>query len=181
MKPCHLTIVSRNPQSINNFLLFIQNNIEPNFNVVKKRFQQKQKKKILTILKSPHVNKTAQEQFEYRVFSKQLVFYSANYLKHIILLKKTKANLFPDVKIKVKFVINSKNASKLRVKVLNPDNFKGNFYKNIIQPLRSKDLERLKFEKFKTEHPAFLKLLKKILKIKDVYGELTKNTSEKFG
>lgn len=177
MKPCHLTILSKNLQSINNFLLFFRNNVEPNFNIVKKYFKKKRKRKILTILKSPHVNKTAQEQFEYREFSKQLIIYSAEYSKYLILLKRLKTNLFPDIRIKIKFILNPRNAKKLRVKTFDPDNFTGNFYQNDIHFIKSKDLIKSKFERFQADYTSSLKTTEKILKIKDIYGELVKNTN----
>lgn len=180
MKTCHLTVLSKNLQSINNFLLFFQNNIELNFNIIKRYFQKKRKRKILTILKSPHVNKTAQEQFEYKEFSKQLIIYSTEYSKCLILLKKLKTNLFPDIRIKVKFILNLKNVEKLRVKTFDPDNFKGNFYQNGIYPIESKNLEKIKFKEFNANYTSLLKTTEKILEIKDVYGELIKTRIKKF-
>ena len=41
-----------------------------------KPFPKHKKRKFITILKSPHVNKTAQEQFEYRFFSKHFLIFS---------------------------------------------------------------------------------------------------------
>jgi ribosomal protein S10 len=41
-----------------------------------KPFPKSKKRKFVTVLKSPHVNKTAQEQFEYRFFSKHFLVFS---------------------------------------------------------------------------------------------------------
>ena len=37
---------------------------------------QKKNKKFITVLKSPHINKTAQEKFEFKMFSKVITFWS---------------------------------------------------------------------------------------------------------
>ena len=66
-------------------------------------FPKKQKTNIFTILKSPHVNKKAQEQFEIFVFSKQLTLYSIKKLKYLFYLKKIQESLFSNVKVKIKF------------------------------------------------------------------------------
>lgn len=168
MKPYHFIILSKNRSSIDKFLTFFQNNIEPNFNVVKKNFQQKKRKKKLTLLKSPHVNKTAQEQFEYRIFSKQISMYLDKHLKSLVLLKKLKTDLFPDVKIKVIFPINHSNTEKLRTNILNPNNFKGNFYGNI----KCKNDKSISIEKTRNDVTSLVQKSQKILRVIDVFGEL---------
>ena len=93
MKLHCLTISSKNVRSIQNFLVFWEKVVEPNINLIRKTFQKRSKKKVLTLLKSPHVNKTAQEQFEFRTYSKQLWIYSTHNFNVLILLKKIKATL----------------------------------------------------------------------------------------
>ena len=54
----------------------------------KSRKKKKKKKTKFTVLKSPHVNKTAQEQFEYRIYKKQLkcfAFQSVLFLMYSII------------------------------------------------------------------------------------------------
>jgi len=126
--------------------------------------QQKQKRKVFTTLKSPHVNKTAQEQIEYRLFSKRINIFSFQILKFLVLVKKIQMKLGPDIKIQMKFVLNNKNIKKTKLVSLNPDNYKINslsFYKK-------KDIDSLnKVEKFnKTQILSYLKLF-------DLYGELS--------
>ena len=76
MKSYHLIIQSRNQKSISTFFPFFLSSIQNlNFNVIQKYFEKKRKKKILTILKSPHVNKKAQEKFEFRYYSKQITLH----------------------------------------------------------------------------------------------------------
>jgi ribosomal protein S10 len=69
--------------------------------------QKKKHKKIFTILKSPHVNKTAQEQFEFISFSKKIKIDTFQVLKTLIVLKKLQTTLFSDVIIKLDFIIDT--------------------------------------------------------------------------
>jgi len=178
MKPCNLAIFSKNPQSIDSFYFFFFNNIKPNFHLVKKYFQKKSKKKILTILKSPHINKTAQEQFKCQVFSKQYFIYSTQYSKYLIFLKRLKTNLFPDIKIKIKFIINKSNTNRFRIKIFDLNNFSGNFYKNLLyQKNKLKNLKNLSSGKYKKRNYSSIEKAKILMKILDLYGELTKSNS----
>ncbi len=82
----------------------------------------------MSILKSPHVNKTAQELFEYRTYSKTLMINPFKIFKTLILLKKIKTNLFQDVKIKIISKINTKiDNKKLFETILNPNESCKNF------------------------------------------------------
>lgn len=64
-------------------------------------------KKIITVLKSPHVNKKSQEQFEFNLKSKQVCLKSKQVFKLIVLIKKLQKVTNFDIKILVKFVFNS--------------------------------------------------------------------------
>lgn len=86
-------------------------------------FQQKQKQKVFTTLKSPHVNKTAQEQIEYRVFSKQINIFSFQILKFLIVIKQIQTKICPDIEIQIKFILNNKIIQKTKLIFLNPDNY----------------------------------------------------------
>jgi ribosomal protein S10 len=126
--------------------------------------QQKQKRKVFTALKSPHVNKTAQEQLEYRLFSKRINIFSFQILKFLVLVKKIQMKLCPDIEIQIKFVLNNKIIKKTKLVSLNPDNYKINslfFYKK-------KDIDSInRVQKFnKTQILSYLKLF-------DLYGELS--------
>jgi ribosomal protein S10 len=123
----HITIISKNKSSLNSvstLLNSINNNKYLNLNIIKKYFKKKNKKSVLTILKSPHVNKTAQEQFEFKFSSKQfLIKPTTKNLKYVLLLKKLESNLFPDTKIILKFISNRK-LKKKNSKIFNINNFK---------------------------------------------------------
>ena len=111
----NIKISSKNYKSLKSFITFFitfceTNNL--NFKLFLKYFKQQQKKFKFTILKSPHVNKIAQEQFEYRLFSKQIKIDSFQLLKFLILLKKIQIALFSDIKIQIKFFYNNKKKKK---------------------------------------------------------------------
>jgi ribosomal protein S10 len=128
--------------------------------------QQKQKLKFFTILKSPHLNKTAQEQIEYRKFSKQIVIFSLQIFKFLILLKKIKNNIFPDVEIQIKFIIKNKTTEKTKLIAINPDNYRiKKFFYDKNNTLTIKD-NRKKDKILKQKQTiSYLKLF-------DIYGEL---------
>ena len=77
--------------------------------------------KKFSVLKSPHVNKKAQDQFEFRVYNKQLSLYSLQGLKLLRVLKQIQHKLFADVKIKVGFVFNDSKLQKKVRKKFNPN------------------------------------------------------------
>jgi ribosomal protein S10 len=147
----HITIVSKNKSSLNSvstLLNSINNNTYLNLNTIKKYLKKKNKKSVLTILKSPHVNKTAQEQFEFKFSSKQfLIKPTTQNLKFILVLKKLESNVFPDTKIILKFVSNRK-LKKKKSKIFNINNFK---IKQRTNPI---------------------KRIETVLNIFDIYGEL---------
>lgn len=92
------------------------------FPTVLKHVSKQKKKKFITILKSPHVNKTAQEQFEFRFYTKQFVIDSFKPLKFFLILKKIKNLSFPGIKLEVKGLFNIKKKNQSFLKVIDPDN-----------------------------------------------------------
>ena len=60
------------------------------FPIVIKSFPKSEKRKFVTVLKSPHVNKTAQEQFEYRYYSRHLLVRSFKPLTFFFIFKEAK-------------------------------------------------------------------------------------------
>lgn len=111
----------KNDQVLNNLVKFFKK-LELVPTIIKHSSKQK-KKKFLTILKSPHVNKTAQEQFEFRFYNKEFLFESIKPLTIFIILKKLKALSFPGVHFKAKSLINSVNKKNQNtLTILDPDN-----------------------------------------------------------
>lgn len=65
-------------------------------------------KKFLSVLRSPHVNKTAQEQFEYRIYSYTWSIQVLNIYHFLVFFKKLSTNVFLDVSFKITTEPNSK-------------------------------------------------------------------------
>ena len=122
----NIHISSKNYNSIKKFLNLFSNTIfvkKLNLAISKQTFVNKKEKSFFTVLKSPHVNKSAQERFEYCLYSKQLKIYSCQNLLFLILIKALKTRLFSDIKLKIKILVQkSKFKHKIKNKI-NPDNF----------------------------------------------------------
>jgi ribosomal protein S10 len=101
MKFCQLTITSKTKNSIAKLTnAWIKNK---SFNTVLHYIKKKNRKKIVTVLKSPHVNKTAQEQFQEKLILNSVFIKSHKINKFLIQLKKTLLTYFPDLKISIGF------------------------------------------------------------------------------
>tara|TARA_B100000809_G_scaffold222424_1_gene231369 strand:- start:9 stop:389 length:381 start_codon:yes stop_codon:yes gene_type:complete len=61
----------------------------------------KKKNRYYTILKSPHVNKTAREQIGFNVYNKIIYVHTTKIDFFSMILKKIKSNLFFDLSIKI--------------------------------------------------------------------------------
>lgn len=120
-----------------------------------KYFSKKKKRKFITILKSPHVNKTAQEQFEFRFYNRQFLIDSFKPLTFFLVLKKIKNLSFPGIKLEVKGVFNTNKKNKSFLKVVDPDN---------IVLLNKKHLKMNKHSFSKTVQKKYIQLF-------DCYGE----------
>ena len=70
------------------------------------------KRDVVTVLKSPHVNKTAQEQFEFRIFSAQVNVTTADPAKNLLFLKRLTKKLFHDISINLELTTNFDLAKK---------------------------------------------------------------------
>lgn len=107
----NLKIKSKNKISLIQFLQFFSlvnsyNNLGLQNNL--KYINNLRQKNIITVLKSPHVNKKSQEQFEFNLKSKQICLKSEQVFKLLILIKKVQKIKNFDIKIVVKFVFNLK-------------------------------------------------------------------------
>jgi len=170
MELCSITIQSKNQKPIKDFIsLLLASARALNITIVSKHTQKKVKKKVITILKSPHINKKAQEQFEINFFSKQLAIYSTQSFKQMVFLKKIKNGIFPDVKIKSKFITNRKNVGKLRTKILDPCNFNMRTLDNPRSQFHNR-LNNVSLDVYqKSQHR-----IKFYIKALEIYGELVK-------
>lgn len=94
-----LLVYTKNKNSLINFINFFKKNLKQPFIKV---FTGKKVKEKISVLKSPHINKTAQEHFKYVHFYVKLQFTMFELKKKLLMLKKVRNKLFPDVKIIIK-------------------------------------------------------------------------------
>ena len=87
-----------------------------------KHFSRHKKRKFITILKSPHVNKTAQEQFEFRFYKKQFLVNSLKPLTFLLFLKKIKNLSFSGLNLEIKGVVNPQERTTYFLRSMDPDN-----------------------------------------------------------
>jgi len=137
-----------------------------------KPFPKHEKRKFTTVLKSPHVNKTAQEQFEYRFFSKDFLIFSFKPLIFFLLLKKLKNFSFSGIKLEVKGLFEKNKTHKQTLKLISPDNI----------VLRNAYSKQKNFKESRKEHQISrhissgsnfdFNLSKKYIQLFDSYGEV---------
>ena len=108
----NIQIKSKNRNSLKNFITDfkkLSKNKKLKLNRFFKIYNKQQNNKTFTILKSPHVNKTAQKQFEYNLYSKNFKIKSFQILKILTVLKHYQKFLYTDIDLKIKFIIKKQN------------------------------------------------------------------------
>lgn len=105
-----LIIKSKNINSILNFIKLFKKfyrtyKLTNSFLILNKT----SKRKMFSILRSPHVNKISQEQFEIRIYKRELIIQTRNYLKFLIMFKKLNKSLFSDLNITISLFIKKNN------------------------------------------------------------------------
>lgn len=81
-------------------------------------------KKVMSVLKSPHVNKTAQEQFETVTYGRRILVCSYNYLLLFLLVKEISNKVFPELTVKLKFKLQHRVSVNVSKTAVNPRNQK---------------------------------------------------------
>ena len=168
----YLKVSCKNKRVLQKFIKFlISLNASPIFIKV---FSKHKKQKFVTVLKSPHVNKTAQEQFEYRFYSKHFLIYSFKPLRFFLLLKKLKSLSFSGINLEVKGSFETHKTYKHSLKTINPDNI-------VLKNLNYLPLTKEKFKMVKqTISPNLIfnyvksdiRIFKKYIQLFDSYGEV---------
>lgn len=167
----NLFIRTKNKNSLTQFLYFLKKNINNNFKAIHLYFPKKKSKKVITLLKSPHVNKTAQEQFEIKFFSMQLKILTTQTFKFLIFLKSIKNFLFSDIQIKTKF-FNISNNKILLKNILNIDNNSYIYptkYKKFIKNEKFNDIKLTKKKMYNLNTKKY-KISNKLIRHLDLYG-----------
>lgn len=168
MKTLSVNILFKNKTDLLKFYLFFHKDITFNSNVLKKYKKKKIKKSGFTILKSPHVNKKAQDQFENRFFKKEIFLYNLKVFKYLIFLKKISFSLFSNVHLKIKQTLGYKYFKKVGLTIFNLNNVKVCKYNSF----KVSNLNKLKQVKNKKLKRITLKKANNFLKIFDLYGEV---------
>ena len=96
-----IKIYSKDKKSLKQFKVFLKNINKKWKNFTFSIKDKNKKRKRITILKSPHVYKKAQTQFQSITYSSNIKYSSLDNKKNYIILKKIKNHLFPDIKIKI--------------------------------------------------------------------------------
>ena len=120
-------IYSKNANSIKNCVKFLSFKLN-NLKFTKKN--NKTNKTFITLLKSPHVNKTAQERFNADYFNKTLFIKAKNPILILAIFKILKKKLFFDVKFKITLLNNKWYGNRIVKRKTHPNNF--NLFNNKI-------------------------------------------------
>ena len=161
-----IKIYSKDKKSLRQFKTFLKNITKKWENFTFSVKDNKKKKKKVTILKSPHVNKKAQTQFQSITYSANIKCFSFNLKKNYILLKKIKNHLFPDLKIKINQTILNKKAKLTTNKLFTPKNLY--FYHNTNTLFMTKKL--LTFNEQGIKKKVVLEKTLHFLKVLDKFG-----------
>ena len=113
-------IYSKNYNSLKNFVGFLRFKLN---NLKFTSSNNKTSKTFVTLLKSPHVNKTAQERFCVNSFNKTLFIKAKNPVLVLIIFKILKKKLFLDVKFKLTLLNHESNGYRVVRSKIHPNNF----------------------------------------------------------
>lgn len=115
---------SNNVETLKSFQAFLlKNKMSQKLNIFYNFYSKKSKIKNFTVLKSPHVNKTAQEQFNYCSYKTTVILFSPNFLLVLYYLKLISNKLFPTLTIKIKICFNTTFSHKKFKQCFNPNKF----------------------------------------------------------
>lgn len=118
-----LDLKSKNVKSLKRFLsIFNKFCVIYDSESMKLISNKKIKKVLFSVLKSPHVNKSAQEQFEFKLYNTRLIIYSKNFLKTLLCLKFLSKKFFSDIQFKVSVTVKQKqvhNVNSFHLKKIN--------------------------------------------------------------
>ena len=151
----HIKVSAKDKKVLENFGQFISK-LHPTLNSLQ-LLPNRNLRKFITVLKSPHVNKTAQEQFEFRVYSREFVLSSFKPLTLFLILKKINNLSFSGLNLKIENLF--KRNTKKTLTALNPDNV---------------DLNTI--EKFNLSKRQNFSSSKRYIQLFDCYGEMVLKT-----
>lgn len=129
----YLFVYTNNSKTLDDFTKLLNKINDTRKTKIKFFFTQNQTKKqskTFTVLKSPHVNKKAQEHFNLLKYKKKITLCSFKLNKLLIILKKNQQNLLSDMHIKIKVRLANFDTNK---DLLDPDIFILNNSKSILK------------------------------------------------
>ena len=162
----HIKVSSKDKKLLNSFSQHLSK-IETTSNFLKS-FSKQNARQFITILKSPHVNKTAQEQFEFRFYTKEFIVNSFKPLTFFLILKKINNLSFSGIDLKINGLF--KENKKKNLIAVNPDNTDLNILKNY-GLTKKKTLKRKSFN-YKNFSESF-HFSKRYIQLFDCYGEMS--------
>ena len=160
----HIKVSAKDKKVLENFGQFISN-----FQLTSNSVQSLSKRnlrKFITILKSPHVNKTAQEQFEFRVHSKEFRVSSFKPLTLFLILKKINNLSLSGLNLKIESLF--EQSTKKKLTALNPDNVDLNTVEEFSSLSKIKLFDNQKFSSSK-----------RYIQLFDCYGETVLKTDSR--
>lgn len=125
----NITISSKDLNSLNLFLIFFFKLLKSKslkIKIFKKVKPVLKKKKSFTVLKSPHVNKTAQEQFKYELFNYKLYIHSFQLTKILFIIKQINIKVASNINILLTFFFNKRMFSQNPIEHFNFDKYSFN-------------------------------------------------------
>ena len=165
----HIKISSKDKKVLKDFGQLLSK-LERTSNFLKS-FSKQNSRKFITVLKSPHVNKTAQEQFEFRYYSKEFIINSFKPLTFFLILKKMNNLSFSGIDLKVKGLF--KKDKKRKLTAVNPDNIDLNTVKNY-GLIQKKNLKQKMFhDKNSKQFDKSFYVSKRYIQLFDCYGEMS--------
>ena len=111
----HLYLKSKNFRSFKNFTKVFFNICLKNKIIITKYQPLITNHSFISLLKSPHVNKTAQEQFEFKNSHRKIILNTVHLLKLLVIIKYLNSKLVSDIKIKVLLLTTKKTKDNLFV------------------------------------------------------------------
>jgi len=118
----YLKASSKNQKVLKSFIMFLSKFHD--LPVAIKHIPSRKKRKFITVLNSPHVNKSAQEQFEFRYYNEHFLIVSSKPSLFFLILKKIKACCFSGLDLQVKRVLNQEARYLSTLTTISPDNVK---------------------------------------------------------
>ena len=153
-----IKLYSTDNNSLQKFVKFLTEKICKTKNaciIVNSSSKEKMVKTKFTVLKSPHVNKTAQEQFEIRNYGHHLSIYSYQTLFLLVILKRINKSLYRDLKMKISITHSNDGFFKSLKNDLDCNKF--NFRNNTLSNF----------------NPTQFSLLESYLSLLDIQGEMS--------